>query len=425
MKILRLIRFFAFAFLIFSAVYVSLLFIQGRPAIEGIEKLQKLPKKKEVTLKVISNWDNNRVSVKIIQEGREIKIFEDSVMGGETPINLLIEPKKYGLKDGEAKVIVTIDAYILVRRSYTVDTFIDTVPPKIYLIASTPIVKQGSSGAVKTQTTDAERVVVMVGKKEYPLYRMDKNTFFGIFPVDVEEDPNTYIKIVAYDRVGNTASITLPTKIRRTRFKRYVVDITDDMIRRKILPLLGDEGEGLSPVDAFKKVNEEWRERDEKKISEIGKKSEPRKLWEGRFLQLKNSKVISYFGELRYYRYKGRIVSKSRHLGYDLASIKNAKVQAANNGVVVYVGDLGIYGNTIIIDHGLGVMSLYSHLGSMLVKEGEYVRKGQIIGTTDMTGLAFGDHLHFGIIVQGVEVTPLEWWDPKWLKNNIERIMNS
>jgi len=105
MRILRLIRFFTFAFLIFSAVYVSLLFIQGRPAIEGIEELQKLPRKKEVTLKIISNWDNNRVSIKIIQEGREVKIFEDNVIGGETPINLTVEPKKYGLKDGKAKVM--------------------------------------------------------------------------------------------------------------------------------------------------------------------------------------------------------------------------------------------------------------------------------------------------------------------------------
>ncbi len=427
MKLLRLIRFFAFAFIIFSVIYVSLLFIQGRPTLEGMEQLSKLPKKKEVSMKLISNWDKNKVLIKVIQEGKEIKIFESDVIGGETPIKFTVEPKKLGLKDGKAQIVVEIEAYILVRRTYTLETTIDTVPPKIYLIASSSVVKQGASGAVKTRATDAEKVVVKIGEHEYPLFRLDekKDVYFGIFPVGIEESPSTRIKLIAYDKVGNRAMITLPTRIKRTKFKRIVVNITDEIIETKIKPLLGDEAEGLSNLEAFKKVNEEWRKMNESKIREIGRKSEPRKLWKGKFLQLKNSKVISLFGELRYYRYKGRIVSKSRHLGYDLASIKNAKVQAANNGVVVFVGDLGIYGNTIIIDHGLGVMSLYSHLGSMLVEEGQYVKKGEIIGTTDTTGLAFGDHLHFGILVHGVEVTPLEWWDPKWLRNNIEKVMNS
>ncbi len=425
MKILRLVRFFAFAFVIFSAIYVSLIFIQGRPILKGIEQLTKLPKSKEVNLKLTSNWDKNKVLIKVIQNGKEIKIFEDTVPGGETPVKLRIEPKKIGLKDGKAQIVIEVDAYILVRRTYTLDTIIDTVPPKLYLLASTSIVKQGASGAVKTKATDAEKVVVKIGENEYPLFKMDKDTYFGVFPVNVEEDQNTRVKLIAYDNVGNKTSLTLPTKVRKARFKRIVVNITDEIIETKIKPLLGDEAEGLSNLEIFKKVNEEWRMLNENKIKEIGKKSEPRKLWKGKFLQLKNSKVISLFGELRYYRYKGKIISKSRHLGYDLASVKNAKVQAANSGVVVFVGDLGIYGNTIIIDHGLGVMSLYSHLGSMLVKEGEYVEKGKVIGTTDMTGLAFGDHLHFGILVHGVEVTPLEWWDPKWLKNNIDKVMNS
>ena len=129
------------------------------------------------------------------------------------------------------------------------------------------------------------------------------------------------------------------------------------------------------------------------------------------------------FADHRYFSYQGKPIGESWHLGFDLASIRNAEVPAANNGRVIFTGEMGIYGNLLVIDHGLGVMSLYSHLSEILVKAGEVVGKGQLIGKTGSTGLAFGDHLHFGMLVGGVEVTPLEWIDPRWIRTNVvERI---
>jgi murein DD-endopeptidase MepM/ murein hydrolase activator NlpD len=86
---------------------------------------------------------------------------------------------------------------------------------------------------------------------------------------------------------------------------------------------------------------------------------------------------------------------------------------------VAFVGDLGIYGNTAIIDHGLGLFTLYSHLSSVEVKVGEPIKKSQIIAKTGETGLAAGDHLHFGVYLNGVAVLPIEWWDEKWLRDNV------
>ena len=88
-------------------------------------------------------------------------------------------------------------------------------------------------------------------------------------------------------------------------------------------------------------------------------------------------------------------------------------------GVVSFVGDLGIYGNAVMIDHGLGLSTLYGHLSSIDVKEGDQIKKEQIIGKTGETGLAVGDHLHFGVYLQGIPVLPLEWWDEKWLRDNV------
>ncbi len=133
---------------------------------------------------------------------------------------------------------------------------------------------------------------------------------------------------------------------------------------------------------------------------------------------------MARYGEKRAYHFEGEKISKSVHLGYDLASFANAPVEAANTGTVLFAGDLGIYGNTVIIDHGLGLMSIYGHLSMMMVSDNQPVKKGEIIAKSGATGLAGGDHLHFGILVHGYEVSPLYWWDPKWIDVNITEYLN-
>lgn len=73
----------------------------------------------------------------------------------------------------------------------------------------------------------------------------------------------------------------------------------------------------------------------------------------------------------------------------------------------------------MVIDHGFGLFSTYSHLSALDVKQGQVISKGEVIGRTGSTGLAGGDHLHFGIIVHNTFVDPVEWWDAAWIKNNI------
>jgi murein DD-endopeptidase MepM/ murein hydrolase activator NlpD len=96
-------------------------------------------------------------------------------------------------------------------------------------------------------------------------------------------------------------------------------------------------------------------------------------------------------------------------------------VPAANGGRVLLAEYFGIFGNCVVLDHGYGLMSLYGHLSSIDVREGQAVERGQAVGRTGQTGLAGGDHLHFGILLQGNPVTPVEWWDDHWLEDRLSR----
>jgi len=161
------------------------------------------------------------------------------------------------------------------------------------------------------------------------------------------------------------------------------------------------------------------RKKNNATIHDAGTKSEGVIMWDGPFHQLSNSKVEANFADERTYILNEEPIDKQFHLGYDLAVTKRYPIEAANGGVIVYADELGIYGNTVMIDHGMGVLTLYGHMSTIDVKVGDRVSKNDIIGRTGQTGLAAGDHLHYGIYVNGVAVRPVEWWDKKWIDDNV------
>jgi len=129
--------------------------------------------------------------------------------------------------------------------------------------------------------------------------------------------------------------------------------------------------------------------------------------------------VESSFADKRSYIYKGKKVDEQVHLGFDLAVTLHVSVPAANDGRVVWADNLGIYGNCVVVDHGYGLQSIYGHLSEIAVKPGDMVKKSQSLGKSGSTGLAGGDHLHFSMQVDGVQVNPIEWWDEHWIKDRI------
>jgi murein DD-endopeptidase MepM/ murein hydrolase activator NlpD len=181
-------------------------------------------------------------------------------------------------------------------------------------------------------------------------------------------------------------------------------------------PSLADRGD---PIKNFLAINGDLRRSNNEFLAGLRARSVPRFLWTEPFKQLVNSEVEAHFADHRTYLYKGETVDHQDHLGYDLATTAHARVSAANDGVVLFADFLGIYGNTIVLDHGYGLLSLYGHLSSIDVAAGATVKRGDLIGHSGSTGLAGGDHLHFSMILQGVQVDPKEWWDPHWIRDRI------
>jgi murein DD-endopeptidase MepM/ murein hydrolase activator NlpD len=241
------------------------------------------------------------------------------------------------------------------------------------------------------------------------------------FALDYSQGPETEFYLTAVDAAGNSARSGFPHYVRKRSFKKDVIALSDAFLSWKMpeFDVPGAQNADLSLPEKFLKVNRDLRKSSYQQLIKETEKTEPNLLWKGNFLRLPNSARQAGFADHRAYNYKGRTIDRQVHLGVDLASTAHSRVPAANSGIVAFVGDIGIYGKTVIIDHGFGLFSMYSHLSGADVQSGETVERGKIIGSTGVTGLAGGDHLHFGMMIHHAFVDPIEWWDPAWIKNNI------
>jgi murein DD-endopeptidase MepM/ murein hydrolase activator NlpD len=302
---------------------------------------------------------------------------------------------------------------------------IDVTPPSIDLVADDRYVSFGGAGIIVYKpAADTATSGIKIGKHFFPGYpgqiKSQPDHHLVIFAHPYDTPAEARAALVATDKAGNTREMPLVYELRNVNYRKSTLKVTDAFIESKVRPLVTDvSARQASPKDVFIRVNRDLRKENDDKIAAITKKGTPKMLWQGAFSQLSNSKVEANFADARSYDYNGEIISNAYHLGFDLSVTRQYPVEAANSGTVAFTGELGIYGNTVILDHGLGLFTLYSHLSSIAVKEGESVPSRHILGKTGETGLAAGDHLHYGVYLNGVPVLPIEWWDQKWINDNI------
>jgi murein DD-endopeptidase MepM/ murein hydrolase activator NlpD len=302
---------------------------------------------------------------------------------------------------------------------------VDITPPMLELAADDRYINFGGVGAIVYKSSpDTATTGVKVGSHYFPgftgVVKGHPDYYFALFSHAYDVQPTERATIVATDKAGNTAEMRLSYELKNVKYKKSTIAVSESFFQNKVVPLLKDVSKrGGSVKDVFIAVDKGVRKENEDKITEVTSKTSPRILWSGAFAQLSNSKVEANFADARTYTYNGEPIDTAFHLGYDLSVTKHYPIEAANSGVVAFTGDLGLYGNAIIIDHGLGLYTLYGHCSQIDVKPGDAITMRQIIGKTGETGFAGGDHLHFGVYLDGVAILPVEWWDAKWIDDNV------
>lgn len=449
-----MLRWLAFFLFLLTAMVGGAYIAAGRttPATITIEKPDG-PVGQQGTLSFVAHGPRarfDRLSATVEQNGRTFQVFAQEAPEGATVTRLDEERIRItrgigktslsDLQEGPAKVVVTAtrtsflrlrDVHTTVSRDFTVRL----EPPRVSVLSTKHYLNQGGAEFVVYRATPADvESGVRVGDIEYRGYPAAglgipgadpalRVAFFALLP-----DQNVDTRIVAFarDAAGNEAVVSFVDQVFPKRFRASRIPV-DDRFFGRVVPEILAQSPQLKVDDpndlraSFLKINGELRRLNAEQIAALTASSPAERLWNGPFMQLGNSQVEAGFADRRTYLYNGKEIDQQVHLGFDLAVTAAVPILAANDGKVVQAGWLGIYGNCVIVDHGLGVASLYGHLSSIDAKVGDTVTKGQVLGRSGMTGLAGGDHLHFTMLVGGRPVNPVEWWDAHWMQDRVDR----
>jgi len=335
-----------------------------------------------------------------------------------------VRPVLFGLRESAASATRSIDVRL--------------VPPQIAVVSSFHYVNHGGSEAVVYRVTPPDaQSGVRVGNYEYPgfpaagagIANADPALHVAFFALLWDQDANTPIRVYARDAIGNESSGSFDYRVFPKQFRSSRIALEDSFLARVVPPILQNSPElqvddPSNLLSSFLKINRDLRRMNNETIGKLATQTMPEILWRGPFKQLLNTAVEAGFADQRTYVYKGQEVDKQVHLGFDLASTAGAPVKAANRGRVLHAGWLGIYGNCVILDHGMGLMSLYAHLSSIGVQVGDVVDLDAELGRSGSTGLAGGDHLHFTMLLAGNAITPIDWWSAQWIQDRVMRKLN-
>ena len=438
-----------FKLILLSAVLLAIAgagvmyFMSGReagPVITVLTPDKFVGRATPVSIKIDSATAVADASFHVDQNGKPLTIndLKKDVAGNTVTLSGTID--RNGLANGPATLTATATRKTFyglrtLTSTLTRDLTVRLDPPRVAVISIHHFINLGGAEFVVLKATPEDvEAGVQVGDARYKFYPgsavgiNDPAVRVGFFALRHDQDVNAPINAYARDLAGNEAKSPVDHQPFVKKFVQSKIPI-DQAFLDRVVPAIAsntpelkiDTGTPDGLLKGFLEINGNLRKKNGDYIASLAAKSEPRMLWTEAFKQMMNSQVESRFADRRTYYFDNKEIDHQVHLGFDLATVQQAPVHAANAGVVVHADFLGIYGNCVIIDHGLGVQSLYAHLSQIGVKVGDTIKKDQEIGRTGSTGLAGGDHLHFTMLVQGVPVNPVEWWDAHWLQDRVFR----
>ena len=389
----------------------------------GLKKLSVILKQKDQAVSLVDEEYPGPTMLKFWEPGeREQKNFDLGKAIAE----------KWKIQEGPATLEISAIDHSLRnffrgnRANLQREFVFDLHPPRLEVLSGQHYINQGGSECVVYRVSpDAEVFGVQAGPNFFPGYPVaggEKDLKFSLFAFAYNIDPKSVPKVMARDAAGNQAVAGFWYKLFPKKFRSSEIKIETNFLQKVVPEILSRTTEVQDQGDLLKnflEINNKLRKLNHATITKLSKKSPQRFLWNGPFLQLSNSQVEALFADHRTYTYEGKVVDHQDHVGFDLSVVQQYPIESANDGVVIYADYLGIYGNCVLVDHGYGLVSLYGHLSSIDVKPGQSVKKKQALGRSGETGLAAGDHLHFGLFLQGVPINPTEWWDDHWIQDHI------
>jgi hypothetical protein len=426
-----------------AAISALVLFEGEKPLITPKSSIEYLGKTGEIALSASDGKSGLRsVVVTLEQEGAEQELYRQSFERQKwfygagpslTDVAVSYDIAKTGLKEGDAELVITVRDFSL-RGMFKGNTTlsrvavqIDTKAPRIALQHAQRYIRPGGGGIVVydlSEPAEAHGAVVNgLFFQGFPL-RERENRYIAYIALAWDTEKIEESSVIARDRAGNEGQAFFSMVFKNVGKKSDSINVSDGFLNAKIpeFELHYPEMSG-SLLEKYLYVNNEVRLQNARTIADICSKPEADQLWEDRFLRMSGQNMAGY-AEQRTYYYGGKEIDRQVHLGIDIASTTNAEIKASNRGKVVFADYLGIYGNTVILDHGQGVFSLYSHLSRIETTPGETVEQGAVIAYSGATGMAGGDHLHYSMLIHGIFVTPIEWWDQHWIDVNIKDIVS-
>lgn len=428
------------ALLTVAALAAFTLFERGAPVISMGEIPEYIGADTSLDLTISDTKSGLRsIRIAISQENQEKEVLHTDYprlgyMGKAGPAEIkekqLIDLKKLGLKEGPAEIILEVRDYSfwgpfqgnLTRIAKKVT--IDTKAPKINLLHATRYLKQGGAGNVIYQLTeDAVRHGIQINGNFHPGFPIAdgrEHTYIAFLALPYDATAIVDAKVMAEDLAGNKTAIGFSSTYKKANQKRDRITVSDGFLSLKIPEFEEHYPEMKGDmIEKYLYTNRNLRDINNQKIKDLCQKPTPERLWKGAFQRMPGSPRAG-FADHRTYDYNQQPIDEQVHLGVDIASTERDEIRAAEAGKVIFTGYNGIYGEMVVLDHGQGVFSLYSHLSQINVTVDSTVDQNTVLGLTGTTGMAGGDHLHFSMLINGIFVNPVEWWDPHWIAVTID-----
>ncbi len=410
------------------------LYVSSKPATITVDPVKFIGNSTPVSVRIESPHGVRKLTVEVQQDGKswsatsvETSARRVLIERQAKPVTIVANTGRKmmpGLHDGKARIVVTAVAndFQAQTATKTLDIDVMTAPPTVSADGEQHYINQGGSEMVTFTPGGAwTEAGVKVGDYTFRSFPLPGHPgqYFSLFALSWQLDPATPMWVYATNPTGSQARSDFWHKVFPKKFHDSTIRLEDMNLDRVVNQIDPDHKIPGDLVTRFVYINSVMRKENNKTLSDLRLLSEPKFLWTGAFLPMVDSTVEARFADRRTYTWQGKKVDEQVHLGFDLAKVAHSPIPASNDGKVLWADNLGIYGNCIVIDHGFGLQSIYGHLSEFMVKKGDVVKKGQTIGKTGSTGLAGGDHLHFTMQIDGVQVNSVEWWDPHWVKDRV------